>query len=187
LSVEVPAQEALELRISEAFGSVLEQVEQDTGNRTDAEWAIPYVRRARDLIVALGRRWETLRCIGEYLALKQEPFVLGSAAQPCPLTRRAVAQALGLHESTIGRAISGKTVLLPGGRIVPLSVFFGVAPLQADLDRVLRLQQEHGLSDRQVAETLRSQGIEVSRRTVAKYRKEGTSPQAIGPLKRHGS
>ena len=160
LHLRLPAQESAELRISSAFDQ--------TGSA--AAWAAAYVEQARHFIDLLNYRWRTIREIGEHLIAMQSDYLLGLVDQPKPLTRRSVSIALGLHESTVGRAIRGKTVQLPDGRIVSVSSFFGPSETRTSVETALCDASFAGLSDREVAETLNARGIRVARRTVAKYR-----------------
>jgi RNA polymerase sigma-54 factor len=82
-----------------------------------------------------------------------------------------LAQALGLHESTISRAVAGKSVALPDGRVVPLAKFFDRSLSVRDRVRSIIEGESRALTDDDIAEALAAQGIQVARRTVAKYRK----------------
>ena len=78
-------------------------------------------RRARAAFVRrLHERWTTIRRVTEYAVAEQRAFVLRGPAALRPLTRAMVAAELGLHESTVSRAVAGRSVLLPCGRLVEL-------------------------------------------------------------------
>jgi RNA polymerase sigma-54 factor len=177
LRLRIPAAEALELQVSPAF------LEPDL-SRQDGKWAGAYIDKARQFIELVNRRWETLKSIGEQVILVQRDYLLGLSTQPAPLTRRTVAENIGLHESTVSRAISGKTVQLPSGRLVPLSAFFGASDLKASIDAILCAAADSRLSDRQISEALRGQGIVVARRTVAKYRRQGLPVKQFSVISR---
>ncbi|MGE5550640.1 MAG: RNA polymerase sigma-54 factor, partial [Bacteroidota bacterium] len=113
-----------------------------------------------------------------------------------PLTLREVAQAVGLHESTVSRALAGKYVDTPHG-LFSFSALFGPGLGTADggaasPGRVKRLIGERiahesaaaPLSDQELASALQKEGIAVSRRTVAKYREEMRIP-ASGKRRRY--
>ncbi len=75
-----------------------------------------------------------------------------------------------MHESTVSRAVSEKTIQVPGGRILPLSdLFDGSLPVKEAIRQLLSRKQEP-LSDREITERLQAEGFDVARRTVAKYR-----------------
>ncbi len=87
------------------------------------------------------------------------------------LRRRDVATALGLHESTVSRAVKDRTAELPDGRVVPLATMFGSGhDVRPAVARLLATGQK--CSDQRRSEMLRAQGIFAARRTVAKYRRE---------------
>ena len=87
-----------------------------------------------------------------------------------PLTRAEVAGELGLHESTVSRAVAGKYVLLPDQTIVALSRFFGVSGgIDGELRKLLD-SADGPMSDQSLADRLREAGYPIARRTVAKHR-----------------
>ncbi len=141
------------------------------------------LERARLLIKSLGQRNQALVQLLRYLARKQRDFILHGDQYLTPLTRAQVAAFLGVHESTVSRAVSGKTVQLPNRRIIPLERFFDRSlPVRAAL-RTIVAQEEKPLSDSQLATRLKKLGYPIARRTVAKYRQmEGILPARL----RHG-
>ena len=98
-----------------------------------------------------------------------------------PATRAELAEALDLHPSTISRAIAGKNIDVDG-RLWPLACFFSVALGSGDrVTAAFTVQQRikamiarepagAPLSDEALAQALRAQGVDIARRTVAKYR-----------------
>ncbi|HEX4569553.1 MAG TPA: RNA polymerase factor sigma-54 [Dongiaceae bacterium] len=143
-----------------------------------------YLRAQRSaaqwLLRALDRRADTLRRVAEIIVQRQAGFLEGGAGALKPLSRREIARSLGLHESTVSRAISGKHVATPRG-VVALSAFFGgglgeaadVAPAaaRARLKEIVEKEPRgHPLSDQEIVRRLGQGGIALSRRTVAKYR-----------------
>ncbi len=141
------------------------------------------LERARLLIKSLGQRNQALVQLLRYLARKQRDFILHGDQYLTPLTRAQVAAFLGVHESTVSRAVAGKTVQLPNRRIIPLERFFDRSlPVRAAL-RTLVAQEKKPLSDSQLATRLKKMGYPIARRTVAKYRQmEGILPARL----RHG-
>ncbi len=81
-----------------------------------------------------------------------------------------MAEVLGVHESTISRAVAGKFVALPSGRIVPLAKFFDRSLSVRDRVRALVESETRPLTDDEIAEALGREGVRIARRTVAKYR-----------------
>ena len=82
-----------------------------------------------------------------------------------------------MHESTISRAVSSKTVQLPNGRIVPLSSFFDRSLNARTVLCELISEERKPMSDSELARLMAEEGFQVARRTVAKYRAmEGILP-----------
>jgi len=127
------------------------------------------VSQARSFLGQLRDRWVTLRRVAEYTVLRQQDFLRCGAPALTPLTRAEVAAALGLHESTVSRAIADKYALLPDATIVPLADFFGTGGVDGELRRLLE-SADGPMSDQALADRLRSAGYPIARRTVAKHR-----------------
>jgi RNA polymerase sigma-54 factor len=100
----------------------------------------------------------------------QQDFMTRGDRYLKPLTRAQLADALGVHESTVSRAVAGKIVQLPNGRLIPLARFFDRAAPIKEAIKELIAQEDEPLSDRAIAEKLAQQGYRVARRTVTKYR-----------------
>jgi RNA polymerase sigma-54 factor len=128
------------------------------------------VSSARSFMRRLHERWSTIRRVTEYTVAEQREFVLQGPAAVRPLTRAMVAAELGLHESTVSRAVAGRSVLLPCGRLVELRDFFRVALSAQEALRDLIARETRPLSDDDLAAALNTRGHRVARRTVAKYR-----------------
>lgn len=141
--------------------------------------------RARALVRAVESRGTTLRRVGDWLVVRQQAALRDGPGALRPATRSEVAAALALHPSTIGRAVAGKA-LLADGRLWPLSALFSGPAGAADSDAAdapaaravaLRLAAliaaepaARPLSDAALAERLGTEGVDIARRTVAKYR-----------------
>ncbi|MFS0664605.1 RNA polymerase factor sigma-54 [Bacillus mojavensis] len=140
---------------------------------------------------ALRQRKQTITRIVNELTARQKDFFLKGRSAMKPLTLREVADCLGLHESTISRAIKGKTIQTPYG-LFELKMFFsGKAEASGDGDTSnyavkthleALIQQEDKtkpLSDQKLADLLYEQHrIQISRRTVAKYRDQLNIPSS---------
>jgi len=137
---------------------------------------------ARSLIAALERRNASLLALGQVLAREQGGFLSDGEIAQRPLTRRAVARELGLHESTVGRMVKSGAAATPSGTL-PLCRFFcrdvrrggdGDAGAPALMARIVALVAEEPpnapLSDAQIAQRLADEGYSVSRRVTAKLR-----------------
>jgi RNA polymerase sigma-54 factor len=158
-----------------------EQLMRNCGE-ADASYLRGHLQEARWLIKSLEARGETLLRVVKCLIQQQAAFLEFGGQALRPLTLREVATELELHESTISRAISRKYVRTPRGT-VPLRAFFasgietgsgGEASSIAIQTMMRRLIDEENprkpLSDAKLADLLKSSGIPVARRTVAKYR-----------------
>lgn len=126
--------------------------------------------RARLFVRSIQQRWETLYALMRCLVGIQRDFLVRGERGLKPLTRARVAELMGVHESTVSRAVAGKYVELPGRRIVPLETFFDSAAPVKCLIRELIETEECSLSDQAIADILVERGYDVARRTVAKYR-----------------
>jgi len=148
----------------------------------DAGYLKAQLQEARWLLKGLEARGETLLRVVESLLRQQAGFLEFGAQALRPLTLREIAGELGLHESTVSRAIARKHVRTPRGTI-PLRAFFasgidtdggGEASSTAIQSMIRRLIDDENprkpLSDAKLAELLKTSGIPVARRTVAKYR-----------------
>ena len=129
-----------------------------------------YIARARVFLTNLRQRESTLQRIGEVIAVRQKDFLLHGVRHLAPMTRAEIAAEIGVHESTVSRATSDKTALLPNGTLLPMSEFFVAARGVQDVLRELISNETHPLSDEELARLLGEAGYPIARRTVAKYR-----------------
>ncbi len=160
------------LRVNPLFKSSLKQLEQD---KTE-EWRRD-IEKANLLIKCIQQRSNALRLLLEKLVVIQKEYILHGDLDMKPLTRAEIARLLDMHESTISRAVSSKTVQLPNKKIVPLSIFFDRSLSYRTLIKQMIEDEDHAMSDSEIQGLLKEQGIEIARRTVAKYRSmEGILP-----------
>nr|MBA3326073.1 RNA polymerase factor sigma-54 [Paracoccaceae bacterium] len=146
---------------------------------------------------SLEQRARTILRVASELALRQEAFFDAGPRGLRPLTRRAVAERLGLHESTISRVTAGKYLSCDRG-CFELRFFFSAAIQSADggeaysamaVQTHIRhlIAAEAGgrpLSDDRIVTALNAEGIDIARRTVAKYR-EGMGIPSSMERRRH--
>lgn len=149
------------------------------------------IESARWLIEAIAQRQNTLERVAREIVARQRDFLDFGVSHLRPLKMQEVADALGIHVSTVSRAISEKYAQTPRG-IFPLKYFFtggtenedgGVESRLSVKERVRQLieaEDKHNpLSDDEVAERLKDQcGLEIARRTVTKYRKALNIPSS---------
>ncbi|MEN9343976.1 MAG: hypothetical protein RLZZ453_763 [Chlamydiota bacterium] len=158
--------------------SALPQVTLKSYKGIDYKYLREKKRAAHFLIQACEQRRRTLLKIGKRLLVKQKVFFEGTGrGQLVPMTCREVAEEIGLHESTVSRAIASKYLSCPFG-IFPLERFFkqGVEGVSNDsVQQMLKslVDKEDSrfpLSDGQLLEELQRRGVHCARRTIAKYR-----------------
>lgn len=141
-----------------------------------------HLQEARYFLHSLQSRNDTLLRVAQCIVEEQRAFLDYGAEAMRPLVLRDVASQLGIHESTVSRATANKYLLTPRG-LYELKHFFsshvqttagGVASataIQAMLKRLIAAETPaQPLSDSTLAELLQQEGIQVARRTVAKYR-----------------
>lgn len=168
LRIELTEERRFALRVSPLYDGLRDSAGAlDPGERRRAA---EQATSARAFVRRLHERWSTIRRVVEYTVGHQRAFVLRGPAALRPLTRSSVAAALGVHESTVSRAVAGRSVLLPCGRLVELKDFFRAALSAQEALRELVARETRPLSDDDLAAALRAGGHRVARRTVAKYR-----------------
>jgi len=137
---------------------------------------------AKWLLRNLSQRNSTLEAIAQSLIKYQNAFFATSNGHLAPLTMKTIAAELGLHESTIARAVSNKYINTPRG-LFPLRFFFtsslhtsegeDISAMTAR-DMIMRIisneDVRHPLSDESISQMLQEKGVQCARRTVAKYR-----------------
>ncbi|HUB91721.1 MAG TPA: RNA polymerase factor sigma-54 [Dyella sp.] len=148
----------------------------------DASWMRGQLQEARWLIKSLESRAETLLKVADAIVRRQSAFLDYGPEAMQPLVLREVAEEVGMHESTISRVTTRKYIHTPRGTY-ELKYFFssGVSTedggsasataIQAMLRKLVDNEDPRKpLSDQALAEELHNKGIQVARRTVAKYR-----------------
>ncbi|MGC8821001.1 MAG: RNA polymerase subunit sigma-54 [Fervidobacterium sp.] len=167
--------------IYEAFSEEIQQLSSERENDyilpdvtiTESEIIVKRIE-VKDPIIskALQMREETLRKICEIVKSVNEPFFKGYRKYPQILTMRYVSKLLGLNISTISRAVRNKYVNTPRG-VLPLRIFFGrILNPQLIINEINELLKiDSNLTDKQLSILLKSTGINISRRTVNKYRR----------------
>lgn len=159
------------------------------GDRTTArevrDYLKPKLRSARDLIDAVQQRQATLLRVTEAVMREQRPFLQKGRAAIRPLRMSDIADQVGLHTSTISRAIAGKSVQTDRG-VFRLRDFFDGGRIDstagegqgrmAVAEQIAELigAEDKGrpLSDDDLVARLQARGVQCARRTVTKYRKQ---------------
>jgi len=133
--------------------------------------------KASLFVKCLQQRNHTMQRLMHELVMIQKPYLTKGEKFLKPITRASLAEELEVHESTISRAVSGKSVQLPNKKIVPLAAFFDRSLSARTILREIVSSESKPLSDTEIQKKLNERGIQVARRTVAKYRAmEGILP-----------
>ncbi|MGI5936121.1 MAG: RNA polymerase factor sigma-54 [Oscillospiraceae bacterium] len=176
------------LRISSYYRKLM----RETDDPKVKEYLSGKLEEARWVVRSIEKRQSTLLACARIILEKQADFFRKGPGHLRPLSLADIADALGVHPSTVSRAIRGKYLQCSHG-VYPLSSFFsralgedsmeGASPDEAKaLIREL-IQEENKkkpLSDQKICELMEAKGISLSRRTVAKYRSELGIPSASG-------
>ncbi|EDL64651.1 RNA polymerase factor sigma-54 [Bacillus sp. SG-1] len=141
------------------------------------------------LLKMLDQRKTTLMKVGKCLVERQEAFFRYGPKELKPLTLKEVAETIGVHESTISRAVRGKYIGTPCGTYEMKALFVsGVGKdedavssegIKAEIMQMVTTEdKKKPLSDQAIAVMLQEKGLHVSRRTVAKYRDQLNIPSS---------
>ncbi|MEF3193038.1 MAG: RNA polymerase factor sigma-54 [Halothiobacillaceae bacterium] len=166
------------LRINNLYASLIQR-----GRRgEDMRYLRDALQEARWFIDSVQRRNATLLAVAEAIVRRQQDFLEHGEAAMRPLVLREIAEELGLHESTVSRVTTNKYMHTPRG-VVEFKHFFsshvgtadgGEASSTAIRARIKQLVANEPaskpLSDSRLTQLLEAEGINVARRTVAKYR-----------------
>jgi len=154
------------------------------GGKQDKGWLSDKLADANWLIKALDQRARTILKVAAEIVVQQDAFFRHGIAHLRPLTLRAVAEAIGMHESTVSRVTSNKYLNCPRGTY-ELKFFFtsgvggssdgeGAASaeaVKAAIRQLIEAEEPRAiLSDDTLVDLLKDKGFDLARRTVAKYR-----------------
>jgi RNA polymerase sigma-54 factor len=169
------------LRISNVYKDLMSAGE---NNAEVKNYIREKIRAGKFLIKSLHQRQTTICNIGREIVKRQREFMDKGVAFLKPMTMAQVAEVVGVHETTVSRAVSGKYIETPQG--VYEMKFFFTAGLQSTSgqdvsntsvkDMIAEIFKNENtskpLSDQEVVKMLTDKGITIARRTVAKYRDE---------------
>ncbi len=172
--VEVLAAHAFTLRIDPTYSRLAQELEhQKSPSSEEARQQLKeYIARGKLFIRCVNQRWQTLQQIGDWLINYQREFLEHGERALKPITRAELAVLIGVHESTVSRAVANKYVLLPDKRVIPMSDFFDDSLAVKEILKDIIRDEARPLSDQQLADELKKRGYPIARRTVAKYRQE---------------
>ena len=169
------------LRISNIYKDIIAQ---DNNGAEVKDYVRDKIRSGKFLIRSIHQRQQTISNIAEQIVSRQRDFFEHGPSHLKPMTMGEVADAVGVHETTVSRAVSGKYMATPQG-IFEMKYFFrpgyqtatgeslsNTSVKEAILDLVKHEDGNAPLSDQEIVEILSERGIPIARRTVAKYRDE---------------
>jgi len=170
------------LRISNLYKDIIASGDAQTSDVKD--YIRDKIRSGKFLIRSIHQRQQTILNIAQQIVSRQHDFLDHGASHLKPMTMAEVADAVGVHETTVSRAVSGKYMATPQG-VFEMKYFFtggyqtatgeslsNVSVKQAILDLVKHESGSAPLSDHEIVQILSERGIPIARRTVAKYRTE---------------
>jgi RNA polymerase sigma-54 factor len=171
------------VRINPYYRRILMQ--KDNVDKTTREYIEERLRSAQWLIKGMEQRNKTIYKVAESIVKFQTDFLEHGISRLKPMVLRDVAEDIAMHESTISRVTTSKYMHTPQG-IFPLKFFFTTGFTSAGSgaevssltvkDVIQKMIREEDLAaplkDQQIVDALKNQGIDIARRTVAKYREE---------------
>ena len=179
------------LRISNTYKDLMSESKNSDDSKTDAksgsevkDYIRDKIRSGKFLIESIQKRQQTISNIAREIVAKQKDFLETGPSALKPLTMVQIADIVGVHETTVSRAISGKYIATPWG-VFDLKYFFtpgyqtagGEAmsntSVKGTIAEMVKTEDDSSpLSDKEIVELLEKHGIPIARRTVAKYRNE---------------
>jgi RNA polymerase sigma-54 factor len=179
-TVTIHNEQVPRLRISNSYKDLMA-----SGNSREAKTYIrDKIRAGKFLIKSIHQRQETIKSIAEEIVKRQTEFFERGPSKLKPMNMAQVADVVGVHETTVSRAVSGKYVATPHG-VFEMKYFFttgyetdsGETMSNTSVKRALgelvaSEDSKKPLSDQAIMKELEKNGIKIARRTVAKYREE---------------
>jgi RNA polymerase sigma-54 factor len=158
----------------------------------DREYLAQQFNAASWLVRSMHQRATTILKVATEIERRQEAFLVHGVQHLKPLVRRDIADAIGMHESTVSRVTTGKFMATPRG-IFELRYFFTASiasseggdahsaeAVRSRIRKIIEAESSDAvLSDDTIVNMLRRQGIDIARRTVAKYRESLRIPSSV--------
>ena len=170
----------------------LAQVSRRGASKEDRSYINQCQQSANWLVKALHQRATTILKVSTEIVRQQEGFFLYGVRYLKPLVLRDIAEAIEMHESTVSRVTSNKFIATPRG-MFELKYFFTAAIASAEGEGAISAEAVRTLikalidaespkkilSDDKLVEMLQGEGIDIARRTVAKYREAMRIPSSV--------
>jgi RNA polymerase sigma-54 factor len=167
------------------------EVSKSATQKKDKEYLSEQLSSANWLVRALDQRAQTILKVGAEIVEQQDAFFNYGIEFLKPLTRKEIAEVIGMHESTVSRVTTNKFIGTPRG-IFELRFFFSTAlegedgtshsseSVKARIRTMIDAEDPKKiLSDDKIVEMLKADGIDLARRTVAKYREGLNIPSSV--------
>ncbi len=168
------------------------QVSRVTKDQAEKDFLAECLQNANWLTRSLDQRAKTILRVASEIVRQQDAFLVGGVRHLRPLNLRTVADAIGMHESTVSRVTANKYMLTPRG-VFELRYFFTASiassgggdahSSEAVRDRIKQMIDEEKpadvLSDDSIVDLLKKNGVDIARRTVAKYREGMNIPSSV--------
>lgn len=168
------------------------QISTQTKDQAEKDFLSDCLQSANWLTRSLDQRARTILKVASEIVRQQDAFLVHGVRHLKPLNLRTVADAIGMHESTVSRVTANKYMLTPRG-VFELRYFFTASiaaagggdahSSEAVRDRIRQLigeeKPEDVLSDDAIVDILRENGVDIARRTVAKYREALNIPSSV--------
>lgn len=172
--------------------SYFAKVSASAKNKQETKFLNDCLQTANWLHKSLDQRAQTILKVASEIVSQQDGFLVHGVQHLKPLTLRVIADAIGMHESTVSRVTSNK-YMLTGRGIFELKYFFTTAiqsstgedavSAESVRQKIRQLIDDESpakvLSDDKIVSTLRMSGIDIARRTVAKYREAMHIPSSV--------
>lgn len=179
-SVTIHNEQIPRLRISNVYKDLMA----GGATRESREYIREKIRSGKFLIKSIHQRQETIRGIADQILQRQLEFFEYGPSKLKPMNMAQIADVVGVHETTVSRAVSGKYIETPHG-VFEMKYFFttgyetddgksmsNTSVKQALAELIAQENPKKPLSDQKLVEELGEKGIALARRTVAKYREE---------------
>ena len=184
--IQVNDEDIPQLRLNPQYRRMLDRDQEP--NRDVRNYVKERYASAIQLMKNIEQRKQTILKVCQSVVRRQMDFLEHGIDQLKPMMIKEIAEEIGVHPSTVSRAVSNKYAHTPQG-VFELRYFFseavqgpsgGATPLLILKRRVKKMIEEedsaHPLTDEQITERLQAEGIQVTRRTVAKYREDMRIP-----------
>ncbi|HWB51676.1 MAG TPA: RNA polymerase factor sigma-54 [Stellaceae bacterium] len=168
------------------------RISRATRNKSERDYLTDRLQAANWLVKSLHQRATTILKVAAEIVEQQDGFFRHGVQSLRPLILRDIADAIGMHESTVSRVTANKYIATPRG-LVELKYFFTSAIAasrggEAHSAEAVRFRIRHlidrepaesTLSDERIVELLQAEGVDIARRTVAKYREAMRIPSSV--------